>query len=100
LKSCLEAPARSRNSKILAKIHPTISMPAGLEFWLGTAQGALAIPANAWHVPDDAGDLGFNVRNPWASYINGPASRASYFRIQFSHKIGFLLARFSACCIA
>jgi len=23
-----------------------------------------AIPANAWHIPDDSGDLGFNMRNP------------------------------------
>ena len=39
-------------------------MLAGLLFWLGTVQGALAVLANAWHIPDNTGDLGFNMRNP------------------------------------
>jgi len=46
------------------KIRPAISMLAGLLLWLGTVQGALAILANAWHIPDNNGDLGFNMRNP------------------------------------
>ncbi len=46
------------------KIRPAISILAGLALLLATVQGTWAVLANAWHVPDNSGDLGFNLRNP------------------------------------
>jgi glycosidase len=36
----------------------------GLALWLGAGAPSRAIPANAWHIPDNTADLGFNMRNP------------------------------------
>jgi hypothetical protein len=46
------------------KIRPAISILAGLALLLATVQGTWAVLANAWHIPDNSSDLGFNLRNP------------------------------------
>ena len=37
---------------------------ACLTLWVGGGQRCLGVLANAWHIPDNAGDLGVNMRNP------------------------------------
>ncbi|MEI8044113.1 MAG: hypothetical protein WCL11_22070, partial [Verrucomicrobiota bacterium] len=37
---------------------------ACLALWVGGGQRCLGVLANAWHIPDNAGDLGVNMRNP------------------------------------
>src|SRR5436305_6854461 len=36
----------------------------GLFISLGLAPRSQAVLANAWHIPDNTNDLGFNMRNP------------------------------------
>src|ERR1022692_744068 len=47
-------------------LRPTRFAPVllGLALWLGAGAPSRAIPANAWHIPDNTADLGFNMRNP------------------------------------
>src|SRR5437016_2906756 len=37
---------------------------ASLSLLLLQSPDCLAVLANAWHIPDNSGDLGFNMRNP------------------------------------
>ena len=37
---------------------------ACLALWVGGGQRCLGVLANAWHIPDNTGDLGVNMRNP------------------------------------
>src|SRR5664280_758721 len=40
------------------------SVLLGLALWVCADAASRAVPANAWHIPDNTGDLGFNMRKP------------------------------------
>jgi glycosidase len=46
------------------KNHRFISGLAALALLIGSCPNARAVLANAWHIPDNNGDLGFTLRNP------------------------------------
>jgi hypothetical protein len=46
------------------KRQPSLILFACLMLCLGSVQQCFGVLANAWHIPDNAGDLGFNLRNP------------------------------------
>ena len=56
--------------------------------WLCAAAAALAVPANAWHIADNSGDLGFTMRNPEFE-IGGNTTVTVYSGIQkFNNSFG------------
>jgi len=48
----------------LLKKHRVAPVLAALVLLTGFTPDARAVLANAWHIPDNTGDLGFNLRNP------------------------------------
>ena len=46
------------------KRHPILTLLACLALCLASTCDSFAVLANAWHIPDNTNDLGFNMRNP------------------------------------
>ena len=46
------------------KRHPSVILLACLALCVGSVQQCFGGLANAWHIPDNTADLGFNMRNP------------------------------------
>src|ERR1039458_4245195 len=46
------------------KRHPGLILLACLALCLGSSHQCFGVLANAWHIPDNTNDLGFNMRNP------------------------------------
>ena len=46
------------------KCRPLLTALAALVLSLTSSRPCLGVPANAWHIPDNTSDLGFNMRNP------------------------------------
>jgi len=46
------------------KKKPRFILRTAVALLLGACPNVRAVPANAWHIPDNGGDLGVNMRNP------------------------------------
>ncbi len=46
------------------KRHPSLILLSCLTLCLGSVPQCFGVLANVWHIPDNNGDLGFNMRNP------------------------------------
>ena len=54
---------------------PRRRLMLALALLLGSSSGVFAALANAWHIPDNSGDLGgTHMRDPWIEISNDPAS--------------------------